>query len=134
MVRGAHLAGIRTGSFDILVIGGGITGAGVALDAAARGLSVALVERGDFVSGTSSWSTKLVHGGVRYMPMFDIAQVRLSGLYSACLTLDPFGTRLRRHAIEQDRVNGTIDAGVLGSSTGPPEHDDSFGRKPAPGP
>jgi glycerol-3-phosphate dehydrogenase len=76
MVRGAHLAGIRTGSFDILVIGGGITGAGVALDAAARGLSVALAERGDFASGTSSWSTKLVHGGVRYLPMFDIAQVR----------------------------------------------------------
>jgi glycerol-3-phosphate dehydrogenase len=76
MVRGAHLAGIRTGSFDMLVIGGGITGAGVALDAAARGLSVALVERGDFASGTSSASTKLVHGGVRYLPMLDIAQVR----------------------------------------------------------
>lgn len=76
MVRAAHLAGIRTRSFDILVIGGGITGAGVALDAAARRLSVALVERGDFASGTSSASTKLVHGGVRYLPMLDIAQVR----------------------------------------------------------
>lgn len=76
MVRAAHLAGIRAGSFDVLVIGGGITGAGVALDAAARGLSVALVERGDFASGTSSGSTKLVHGGVRYLPMLDIAQVR----------------------------------------------------------
>ena len=53
--------------FDLLVIGGGITGAGVALDAAARGLSVALVERDDFASGTSSKSSKLVHGGLRYL-------------------------------------------------------------------
>src|SRR6476660_6876267 len=61
---------------DVLVIGGGITGAGVALDAAARGYRVGLVERGDFASGTSSWSTKLVHGGIRYLPEFDIALVR----------------------------------------------------------
>ena len=53
--------------FDVLVIGGGITGAGVALDAAARGLSTALVERDDFASGTSSKSSKLVHGGLRYL-------------------------------------------------------------------
>ncbi len=76
MVRQAHLARIRAGTFDVLVVGGGITGAGVALEAAARGLSVALVERGDFAQGTSSWSTKLVHGGLRYLPMFDVAQVR----------------------------------------------------------
>ena len=62
--------------FDVLVIGGGITGAGVALEAAARGLSVALIEQGDFAEGTSSRSTKLVHGGLRYLPMLDIAQVR----------------------------------------------------------
>nr|MBA3654880.1 glycerol-3-phosphate dehydrogenase/oxidase [Actinomycetota bacterium] len=54
-------------SFDVLVIGGGITGAGVALDAAARGLRTALVERDDFASGTSSKSSKLVHGGLRYL-------------------------------------------------------------------
>jgi hypothetical protein len=53
--------------FDILVIGGGATGAGVAHDAATRGLKVALVERGDFGSGTSSRSTKLIHGGLRYL-------------------------------------------------------------------
>jgi glycerol-3-phosphate dehydrogenase len=53
--------------YDILVIGGGATGAGIALDAATRGLKVALVERDDFSSGTSSKSTKLVHGGVRYL-------------------------------------------------------------------
>lgn len=53
--------------YDLLVIGGGATGTGIALDAATRGLKVALVERDDFASGTSSKSTKLVHGGVRYL-------------------------------------------------------------------
>ena len=53
--------------YDLLVIGGGATGAGIALDAATRGLKVAIVERDDFSSGTSSKSTKLVHGGVRYL-------------------------------------------------------------------
>jgi len=53
--------------FDVLVIGGGITGAGVALDAASRGLRTALVEKGDFASGTSSKSSKMVHGGIRYL-------------------------------------------------------------------
>ncbi len=61
---------------DALVIGGGITGAGIALDAAARGYRVGLVERDDFASGTSSASTKLVHGGIRYLPEFDLALVR----------------------------------------------------------
>jgi glycerol-3-phosphate dehydrogenase len=54
-------------AYDLLVIGGGATGSGIALDAATRGLKVALVERDDFSSGTSSKSTKLVHGGVRYL-------------------------------------------------------------------
>ncbi len=67
MDRAQNLARLQRESFDLLVIGGGATGAGVALDAAARGLSVALIERGDFASGTSSRSTKLVHGGVRYL-------------------------------------------------------------------
>ena len=75
-LRGAVLASLTARPFDILVIGGGITGAGVALDAAARGLSVALVEQGDFAQGTSSRSTKLVHGGLRYLPLLDIGQVR----------------------------------------------------------
>jgi glycerol-3-phosphate dehydrogenase len=67
------LAGER---FDVLVIGGGVTGAGVALDAASRGYSVALVERADFASGTSSRSSKLVHGGLRYLQNFDLGLVR----------------------------------------------------------
>src|SRR5262245_10912414 len=57
----------RRDPWDIVVIGGGATGAGIAVDAAARGYSVLLLERGDFGSGTSSRSTKLVHGGVRYL-------------------------------------------------------------------
>lgn len=67
MQRDDALKQLKENSFDILVIGGGATGAGVALDAATRGLKVALVERDDFASGTSSKSTKLIHGGVRYL-------------------------------------------------------------------
>jgi glycerol-3-phosphate dehydrogenase len=65
--RASALARLGSDEFDVLVIGGGITGAGVALDAAARGLRTALVERRDFASGTSSKSSKLVHGGLRYL-------------------------------------------------------------------
>ncbi|WEA41603.1 glycerol-3-phosphate dehydrogenase/oxidase [Lysinibacillus fusiformis] len=61
--------------YDLLVIGGGITGCGIALDAIARGLSVALVEMQDFAAGTSSRSTKLVHGGLRYLKQFEIKEV-----------------------------------------------------------
>jgi glycerol-3-phosphate dehydrogenase len=63
-------------NFDLLIIGGGITGAGLALDAAARGLNVAVVEKRDFAAGTSSRSTKLLHGGLRYLEHFDFAMVR----------------------------------------------------------
>ena len=56
---------------DVLVIGGGVTGAGVALDAATRGLRVGIVEAQDWAAGTSSWSSKLVHGGLRYLQMLD---------------------------------------------------------------
>lgn len=65
--RDRALARLQGGPFDVLVIGGGITGAGIARDAALRGLAVALVERDDFASGTSSRSSRLVHGGVRYL-------------------------------------------------------------------
>ena len=64
---------------DIIVIGGGITGAGIALDAAARGLKVLLVEKNDFASGTSSRSTKLIHGGLRYLKQLDFKLVREVG-------------------------------------------------------
>jgi glycerol-3-phosphate dehydrogenase len=65
--RGEALGRLASEQFDVLVIGGGITGAGVALDAASRGLSTALVEKDDFASGTSSKSSKLIHGGLRYL-------------------------------------------------------------------
>ena len=61
--------------FDVLVVGGGITGTGVALDAAARGLRTALVDKGDFASGTSSKSSKLVHGGIRYLQQKEVGLV-----------------------------------------------------------
>ncbi|HYD09353.1 MAG TPA: glycerol-3-phosphate dehydrogenase/oxidase, partial [Acidimicrobiales bacterium] len=74
--RADALARLRDGRFDVVVVGGGITGCGVALDAAARGLSVALVERRDLASGTSSKSSKLVHGGLRYLQQGDVQLVR----------------------------------------------------------
>src|SRR5829696_5343534 len=69
--RASRMARVSSEAFDVLVIGGGITGAGVALDAASRGLRTALVERDDFGSGTSSRSSKLVHGGLRYLSQGD---------------------------------------------------------------
>ena len=67
LARADQLAALRSQAFDLVVIGGGMTGAGGALDAASRGLRVALVERGDLAEGTSSRSSKLAHGGIRYL-------------------------------------------------------------------
>ena len=74
--RAQALAALAEDEFDLVVVGGGITGAGVALDAATRGFSVALIERADYAAGTSSRSSKLVHGGLRYLQNFDLALVR----------------------------------------------------------
>jgi glycerol-3-phosphate dehydrogenase len=74
--RAAALESIAGSHFEVVVIGGGITGAGVALDAASRGYSVALLERDDFAVGTSSRSSKMVHGGLRYLQNFDLGLVR----------------------------------------------------------
>jgi glycerol-3-phosphate dehydrogenase len=74
--RQESLDKVSTEAFDLLIIGGGITGAGTALDAALRGLRVALVEKRDFAAGTSSRSTKLIHGGLRYLEHFDFRLVR----------------------------------------------------------
>ena len=73
--RAEALARLAAEQFDVLVVGGGITGAGVALDAASRGLRTALVERDDFASGTSSKSSKLVHGGLRYLQQREVGLV-----------------------------------------------------------
>jgi glycerol-3-phosphate dehydrogenase len=76
IARSDAIAALRSERFDVVVVGGGITGAGVALDAATRGYSVALVEKADYASGTSSRSSKLVHGGLRYLQSFDLGLVR----------------------------------------------------------
>lgn len=73
--RQASIKRLGTEHFDVLVVGGGITGAGVALDAAARGLKVAIVDQTDFAAGTSSKSSKLIHGGLRYLQQGDVALV-----------------------------------------------------------
>ncbi|RED55968.1 glycerol-3-phosphate dehydrogenase/oxidase [Cohnella lupini] len=73
--RRGRLSELEEGVFDVLVIGGGITGAGIALDARKRGMSTALIEMQDFAAGTSSRSTKLVHGGLRYLKQFEVKMV-----------------------------------------------------------
>lgn len=78
-VRPQILSKLKKTDFDLLVIGGGITGAGIALDAAARGMKTAVVEKNDFASGTSSKSTKLIHGGLRYLKQFDFWLVKEVG-------------------------------------------------------
>ncbi|MBU9438501.1 glycerol-3-phosphate dehydrogenase/oxidase [Burkholderia multivorans] len=76
--RDDHLARLETDAFDVLIVGGGVTGAYAALDASLRGLRVALVEKSDFASGTSSKSSKMVHGGLRYIEQGNLALVRHS--------------------------------------------------------
>src|SRR5882724_12026289 len=74
--RTEALAGLVEDELDVVVIGGGVVGAGAALDAATRGLSVGLVEARDWAAGTSSRSSKLIHGGLRYLEQFNFALVR----------------------------------------------------------
>src|SRR5215211_5759304 len=76
VTRAADLTEAATGGLDVLVVGAGATGAGVALDAASRGLRVAVIDKGDLASGTSSKSSKLVHGGLRYLENYEFGLVR----------------------------------------------------------
>jgi glycerol-3-phosphate dehydrogenase len=92
--RAASLAHLAEHPVDVLVVGGGITGAGVALDAASRGLTVALLESHDFASGTSGFSSKLVHGGMRYLATGDVALAWESAVERARLM-----TRIAPHLI-----------------------------------
>jgi glycerol-3-phosphate dehydrogenase len=89
-----RLAGTSARPLDVLVIGGGITGAGIALDAASRGMSVGLVERFDFASGTSSKSSKLVHGGLRYLEQREFGLMREAAIERDLLR------RLAPHLVE----------------------------------
>lgn len=83
--RAQYLLQLQNDTFDLLVIGGGITGAGIALDAVTRGLKVCLIEKSDFASGTSSRSTKLIHGGLRYLKQLEFGIVREVGQERAIL-------------------------------------------------
>jgi glycerol-3-phosphate dehydrogenase len=78
--RSVELAAVADGTVDVVVIGGGITGTGIALDAATRGLSVVLVEKHDLAFGTSRWSSKLVHGGLRYLATGNVGIARRSAI------------------------------------------------------
>lgn len=96
--------------YDILIIGGGITGAGIALDAASRGMKVALIEKNDFASGTSSKSTKLIHGGLRYLKQFDFWLVKEVGTERAIVH------KLAPHLVVPEKmILPLIDGGTYGS-------------------
>src|SRR5688500_14874555 len=77
--RNTIIKNLQSEPYDLLIIGGGITGAGIALDAASRGLKTALVEKNDFAFGTSSRSTKLIHGGLRYLKQLEFGLVKEVG-------------------------------------------------------
>jgi glycerol-3-phosphate dehydrogenase len=114
--RSEALASLSRDTFDVVVIGGGITGAGVALDAATRGYSVALVEKSDFAAGTSSRSSKLVHGGLRYLQNFDLGLVREALLERQLLvSLAPHLVRplqLVVPAFEEQRLDRLLGMGL----------------------
>ena len=101
---------LQTTEFDLLIIGGGITGAGIALDAASRGMKVALIEKNDFASGTSSKSTKLIHGGLRYLKQFDFWLVKEVGTERAIVH------KLAPHLVLPEKmILPLIDGGTYGS-------------------
>jgi glycerol-3-phosphate dehydrogenase len=101
---------LQTTEFDLLIIGGGITGAGIALDAASRGMKVALIEKNDFASGTSSKSTKLVHGGLRYLKQFDFWLVKEVGTERAIVH------ELAPHLVVPEKmILPLIEGGTYGS-------------------
>ena len=93
--RAEALQGLRHEELDVLVLGAGVTGAGCALDAVTRGLRVGLVEARDFAAGTSSRSTKLFHGGLRYLEQFDFSLV-FEALKERALALDKLAPHLAK--------------------------------------
>jgi glycerol-3-phosphate dehydrogenase len=106
--RAADLARLRTETFDVLVIGGGVTGVGAALDAASRGLSVALIEAADLASGTSSRSSKLIHGGLRYLEQLEFHLV-----HEALRERGLLATRLAPHLVRPLPILVPLPAGGL---------------------
>ena len=96
--RQDHLDRLQSEVFDILIIGGGATGCGIALDAASRRLSTALIEKRDFASGTSSKSTKLIHGGLRYLKQLEFGLVRETGTERAIVH------KLAPHLVQPEKM------------------------------
>lgn len=109
--RISDLDAMESEGVDLMVVGGGITGAGIARDAAMRGLSVGLVERGDFASGTSSRSSKLIHGGLRYLEQGEINLVLEANRERKCLT--EIAPHLALHARLAFPVHGRTSAGLM---------------------
>jgi glycerol-3-phosphate dehydrogenase len=108
--RQNNITKLKESEFDLLIIGGGITGAGIALDAASRGMKVALIEKNDFASGTSSKSTKLIHGGLRYLKQFDFWLVKEVGTERAIVH------KLAPHLVVPEKmILPLIDGGTYGS-------------------
>jgi glycerol-3-phosphate dehydrogenase len=134
--RTAALAGLQADEVDVLVVGGGVVGAGAALDAVTRGLSTGIVEARDWASGTSSRSSKLIHGGLRYLEMLDFALVRealreralLAGKLAPHLVRPvPFLYPLTHHVWERPYVGAGLVlydtmGTALGRSRGLPRH------------
>src|SRR6478609_2474403 len=134
--RTRALSSMQEDELDVVIIGGGVVGAGAALDAATRGLSVALLEARDWASGTSSRSSKLIHGGLRYLEMMDFRLVRealrergliLTRLAPHLVRPVPFLYPLKHHAWERPYVAAGITvydilARTSGSAAGLPFH------------
>jgi glycerol-3-phosphate dehydrogenase len=133
--RAASLERMASETFDVLVIGGGVTGTGCAVDAATRGLSVALVEQRDYASGTSSRSSKLIHGGLRYLEQYNFALVREALRERALLlrTLAPHLVRpvpflfpFRRRVVDRFYIGAGVLLydllGLLGGARAVPAH------------
>lgn len=109
LYRTQFINDLSTQQFDLVVIGGGITGCGIALDAALRGMKVALVEKNDFASGTSSRSTKLIHGGLRYLKQLEFKLVRDVGSERAIVH------RNARHVVIPEKMLlPIVEGGSLG--------------------
>ncbi|MEO6472553.1 MAG: glycerol-3-phosphate dehydrogenase/oxidase [Aeromicrobium sp.] len=136
--RSASLARLATEHLDVLVIGGGVVGAGCALDAVTRGLKVGLVEARDYAAGTSSRSSKLFHGGLRYLEQFNFGLV-FEALKKRSLALDTLCPHLARpvpfiYPLEKviDRAYVGLGIGVydvMGAGRGVPSHHRHLGRK-----
>ena len=130
--RRSSIRALKESTLDVLIVGGGITGAGAALDAAARGFHVGLIEQSDFGSGTSSKSSKMIHGGLRYLEQFNIGLVR-EGLHERSVLLErvaphlvkpiPFLYPLRRRIWERLYVGlGVLLYDWLGGGQKLPSH------------